>query len=131
MAKTGEVIHPAGRISTIAEINEANAQRIPIDYGMRDPKGSSAMRVGPTAPPVSVIDVVMDGLTVELDASRSFDEDGRIDAYDWNFGDGTAHGTTAAVEHTYATAGIKVVTLVVTDNFGDTGVASITLDVAP
>jgi PKD repeat protein len=38
--------------------------------------------------------------------------------YDWNFGDGTAHGTNATPSHTYGTAGDYVVKLKVTDGEG-------------
>jgi PKD repeat protein len=38
---------------------------------------------------------------------------GKTFTYDWDFGDGTAHGTTLALTHTYATAGSKTVKLTV------------------
>ncbi len=41
-------------------------------------------------------------------------------SYSWNFGDGTT-GTGSPVDHPYATAGTREVTLTVTDNEGGTG----------
>jgi PKD repeat protein len=57
-------------------------------------------------------------LRVNFDASPSYDPDGNIVAYEWNYGDGkTATGETVA--HTFK-RGIYSVTLTVTDNRGDT-----------
>lgn len=39
---------------------------------------------------------------------------------DWNWGDGTSHGTTAIASHTYATSGARTVTLTATNTFGST-----------
>lgn len=56
-------------------------------------------------------------LTVEFDASRSYDPDGLIVSYLWDFGDGTtAEGP--QVRHTYAQNGIYIATLTVVDAFG-------------
>ncbi len=56
-------------------------------------------------------------LTVEFDASRSYDPDGLIVSYLWDFGDGTtAEGLQA--RHTYTQNGIYLVTLTVIDSFG-------------
>jgi hypothetical protein len=41
-------------------------------------------------------------------------------SFDWDFGDGTAHGNTAVISHTYATAGTFTVTLTTTDQAGAT-----------
>ncbi len=50
-----------------------------------------------------------------LDASRSFDRDGKIVVYFWDFGDGfTAYGVTVA--HIYYNQGTYDVTLCVTDD---------------
>lgn len=53
--------------------------------------------------------------------STSYDPDGTIVTYDWDWGDGTAHGSTSTPgNHTYATDGSKTITLTVTDNLGAT-----------
>ncbi len=55
-----------------------------------------------------------------FDASNSFDPDGSIEDFRWDFGDGSSE-LIATVQHQYATPGIYRVVLTVTDN---TGVAS-------
>lgn len=55
------------------------------------------------------------GQPVQFTGSNSFDPDGTITAYHWNFGDGTA-ANTANPSHTYTSAGSYTATLTVTDN---------------
>lgn len=57
------------------------------------------------------------GETVTFDASTSYDPDGTIKVYKWDFGD-THTGTGVIVDHTYLTYGIYNVTLMVTDSEG-------------
>jgi len=69
-------------------------------------------------------------LTVSFDAVQSYDEDGAIASYIWQFGDGwTATGVQCA--HTYVTPGTYVVSLTVTDDAGDVGTATRTIQVTP
>ena len=56
---------------------------------------------------------------VYFDGSESYDSDGTIDSYSWNFGDGTT-GSGATPTHTYTNYGVYTVTLTVTDNLGVT-----------
>jgi PKD repeat protein len=61
------------------------------------------------------------GDTITFNASTSYDLDGWIASYTWNFGDGniTAVGSTkTTITHSYVTAGTYDVTLNVTDNDG-------------
>jgi YD repeat-containing protein len=63
--------------------------------------------------------------TITFNGGGSFDPDGIIASYAWNFGDGgTGSGTTPT--HSYTTAGTYNVTLTVTDNSGATASAAAT-----
>jgi len=53
--------------------------------------------------------------TVTFNASASYDPDGYIESYEWDFGDETT-GTGMVVTHNYTEAGTYTVTLNVTDN---------------
>ena len=57
------------------------------------------------------------GAPVIFDGSGSSDPDGSIEAYTWNFGDGTT-GTGMNASHKYTSLGFKTVTLTVTDDDG-------------
>ena len=59
-------------------------------------------------------------LTLNADARSSYDPDGTIISYSWDFGDGTQTGTGTTTSHTYANTGIYTVTLTVEDNLGAT-----------
>ncbi len=65
-------------------------------------------------------------LLVNFDASASFDEDGSIVSYDWEFGDGNTDSGLTSI-HTYADPGIYLVKLTVTDNDDLTHVYSETI----
>lgn len=61
-------------------------------------------------------------LEVTFDGSGSFDPDGSIVSYSWNFGDGVTSGQ-PTVAHTFAIVGTYDATLTVTDNLGRTDLA--------
>ena len=60
---------------------------------------------------------VQAGKPVTLNGSGSFDPDGSIVSYQWDFGDGSGAGG-ATVAHVYAIPGTYVARLTVTDNMG-------------
>lgn len=66
--------------------------------------------------------------TVTFDASGSYDPNGTIVNYEWDFGDGISD-TGLVVTHAYSTEGTFTVTLTVTDNDGltDTTAATVTI----
>jgi PKD repeat protein len=64
-------------------------------------------------------------LLCTFDASASDDEDGTIDSYSWEYGDGAiAEDAGFNPSHTYAAAGTYTVFLAVTDNEGAVGIVS-------
>lgn len=65
-------------------------------------------------------------LVVDFDGGFSFDQDGTIAFYSWNFGDGST-ATGAYVSKTYNTAGAYTASLTVTDNDGATSTKSISI----
>jgi PKD repeat protein/C1A family cysteine protease len=69
-------------------------------------------------------------LLVQFDGSGSYDMDGGVVSYAWNFGDGTG-GSGVSAGHTYASAGAYTATLTVTDNRGATGQESLMINVSP
>lgn len=69
------------------------------------------------------------GIPVLFDGSGSLDPDGTIEAYEWDFGDGSAKESGVLAAHTYTALGAYTVTLTVTDDQGDkgTGTARVTI----
>jgi PKD repeat protein len=78
------------------------------------------------APPIANFSATDDaptvGDTVEFDASGSYDPNGEVVSYEWDFGDGTT-GEGVKVSHSYANTGYYVITLTVTDDAGAVGTA--------
>jgi PKD repeat protein len=74
-------------------------------------------------PPVAIFtesaETVHTGEIIYFNASQSYDLDGHIVSYFWDFGDGTT-GTGVIVEHSYADDGLYIVKLTVTDDDGAT-----------
>jgi len=96
-----------------------NALPPEISAGMYDPAATNQ-------PPVADIGGPYNGtqnIAVEFDASNSSDADGSIASYGWDFGDGSS-GNGATVSHIYADTGTYEVTLIVTDDAGDSATAT-------
>jgi len=78
-------------------------------------------------PPVAIFtesaETVLTGVVIHFNASGSYDPDGTIVSYFWDFGDGNT-GAGVTIDHSYADNGTYTVTLTVTDNDGETGIAS-------
>jgi serine protease len=55
---------------------------------------------------------------VYFDGSNSYDPDGTIISYEWNYGDGSSTESGVIVSHVYTTIGNYTVTLTITDNEG-------------
>ena len=69
------------------------------------------------------------GELVVFEGSGSFDLDGTIVTYEWDFGDGST-GSGAAPDHVYLSAGLYVVSLTVTDDGGLSDTATSSADIA-
>lgn len=76
--------------------------------------GSASRSVTP-APPTVTFTATITGLQVDVLASASCGGSCPTFTYDWNWGDATAHGSANPGTHTYATAGTKTVTLVLSE----------------
>jgi RHS repeat-associated protein len=70
------------------------------------------------------------GSPVQFNGSSSYDLEGPVDSYQWNFGDNT-FGSGPAPAHTYNTAGTYTVTLTVADNTGLTTSGTTTATIYP
>ena len=70
------------------------------------------------------------GETINFNASGSYDSDGSIVNYFWDFGDGS-NDTGITASHAYATNGTFIVTLTVTDDDGATASVNATKTVLP
>ena len=86
--------------------------------------------------PISSFEISSQGLmigqvdhTIIFDASSSFDLDGTIDYWQWEFGDGNTT-TGEIVEHIYSSAGNYTIDLTVVDNQGLADVSSRNITVA-
>jgi len=86
----------------------------------------TTMEETPNIPPVANFTHSINDLTVTFDASSSSDEDGTIENYTWDFGDGST-GYEVIVDHNYTSKddeAIYTVKLTVTDNGSKTGTLS-------
>ena len=79
-------------------------------------------------PPTAAFGYLCTDLTCSFDASASFDSDGTIVSYAWNFGDGSS-GNGVTANHDYPTDGSYTVTLTVTDDAGASASTSQTISV--
>ena len=89
-------------------------------------------RVEPGYSPVAIFtyDPTINGKVIFFDATESYDPDGEIVSYLWNFGDGSVLETTGSVTiHTFEKPGTYNVTLTVTDNSGLTNTMTLPVEV--
>jgi PKD repeat protein len=81
---------------------------------------TSILKHSPIAVLMNVPPVVYTGESVDFDASNSYDPDGKIERYSWDFGDGTS-SLGATVSHSYLEDGEYNVILKIIDNEGFIG----------
>lgn len=91
-----------------------------------------AWDLGNRAPTVSVAGPIVgtEGVALQLTATAT-DPDGDALVFDWDFGDGSPHGSGATVGHTYAVAGTYALTVTATDPRLLSGRASTTATISP
>jgi hypothetical protein len=69
------------------------------------------------SPPVAQFSITSQTSSIiNLSGASSYDNDGNILSYSWNFGDGSSIGSGVTTSHTYSTSGIYTILLTVTDN---------------
>jgi len=86
-------------------------------------KSTKVTAIAPNIAPTASFASSATDLGASFDASGSFDPDGTVTAYAWNFGDGTTATGKAATKQ-YSAGGTYTVTLTVTDNRGGTATAT-------
>ena len=97
---------------------------------------SSCLFNQPPKPVISIVQGAPYGtapLTVTFDISKSYDPDGKIVSFNFDFGDGSTpvHGTdiSTPIEHTYRTPGQYFARFSVTDNRGATTSVKVLIEV--
>lgn len=106
---------------------------ITATYSKTDVKGSTTLTVT-SANQVPIAKIAANPLSgaapvmIHFDGSGSYDPDGTLVSYAWNFGDGTG-GTGPAIDHNYTTPGSYQVVLTVTDHQGGQGSDQATIKV--
>jgi PKD repeat protein len=81
-----------------------------------DATDQDSQNVNVNESPVASFTFSCTDLSCDLNATASYDPDGTIVAYDWDYGDGSPHGSGATASHTYADGGTWTVVLTVTDD---------------
>ena len=81
-------------------------------------------------PPIAIFSYSTNNLTINVDASDSFDPDGKLIKYEWKWDDGeTWHISNASVSHAYQENGSYTIWLKVTDDDDATDVTKICISV--
>ena len=111
-------------IKTITEAGDYDFGTWSTDTYFQEPPVNEPPVADPNGPYTGT-----EGVSITFDGSGSYDTDGSIVSYDWDFGDGnTATGVSPA--HAYAQDGTYTVTLTVTDDDGATDTKTTTATVA-
>ena len=106
-------------LSTKNIVTNSNTENNHLLYSLFDGTENDGGTEPGNEPPTASFTFECNDLTCDFDGSDSFDSDGTIVRYDWDFGDGNT-GSGATVSHTYAAKGAYSVILTVTDDDGAT-----------
>lgn len=126
--ETGEVVtHTYEQVGTytlaLTVMDNDNQESIPLEYTIvvKEPDKEAPIGTFSTdpEPPTGYVP-----FTVDFDASASYDNDGTIISYEWDFGDGNAILSGAQVSHEFYNPGIYTITLTVHDNDGLTSMTT-------
>lgn len=101
-------------------------------YGIVDAYAALNYASAPNEPPIAEAGGPYsgdEGVAISFDGSESFDLDGDIVSYQWDFGDGTEFASGITTTHTYTNSGTYTVTLTVINNDGATGTDTATVTV--
>jgi len=101
------------KLTVIDNKGEVGSEKLTIV--VQNPPPVASFTMSNEMPPV--------GVPVAFDASASYDSNGEIATYTWDFGDGNT-GSGIETSHVYDQDLYYVVTLTVTDNDGETGIES-------
>jgi len=122
-ATTHTFSHPGTyivKLTVIDDEGEVNSQQVAIVVTDAAPIAKASVNNDSPLPGVAVI----------FTASESYDVQGDIVTYDWEFGDGQT-GTGETVQHTYSQGDYYVVTLTVTDESGAMAQTNLGMNVQP
>jgi alpha-tubulin suppressor-like RCC1 family protein/PKD repeat protein len=123
-----ELVYSKVGEDSVSEVSNFTPEARPEVASEAPPTGGETFPNPGIPPPVDSGLVAGDQLT--FDGSNSFDVDGSIASYEWDFGDGgTASGSNAS--HTYNKPGTYTVTLKVTDDQGATDTSTAEVKVVP
>jgi PKD repeat protein len=117
-ASGGEIVAAIDAGNQVAEFSETNNR--------------TASHLSNTAPQARVVADITSGpppLTVNFDASTSFDLEGDGITSSWSFSDGTPQAIGSQVTHTFNQVGLYPVTVVVTDTYGAVATATVIINV--
>ncbi len=126
-APEGLVENSITAISAPTPFQTENLNAAPVAVISYNPSEVSTARTAEVSTAQSA--EVSTGQTVHVDGGGSYDDDGQIVSYLWDFGDGTLIDGLAA-EHVYYEAGEYVVRLTVIDDLGAEGSAELLVKVS-
>jgi PKD repeat protein len=108
---------PATGTSGVRMLNEGTGALLAVLVGDFTVTSTASSGQEPNQAPVPSFTTSLEGGKLTVDATASFDPDGQIVAYAWDFGDDSA-ATEAVATHQYQAPGTFTVTLTVVDNQG-------------